>query len=118
MQVNYPNENDFTRIVEIKHATGQEIENTTIIREYPDDFYPGKEPFYPIPTQETSVLYERYHEHAGSPAALEQIPASCQCKRVSFIGRLGTYRYYNMDQVIGMALTEFEKQKTALLTYN
>ncbi|MFN6094897.1 MAG: UDP-galactopyranose mutase, partial [Verrucomicrobiota bacterium] len=44
MQVNYPNEEEYTRIVELKHATGQLCANTTIVREYPDDFGPGKEP--------------------------------------------------------------------------
>lgn len=108
MQVNYPNDHDFTRIVEIKHATGQQIENTTIVREYPDDFGPGKEPYYPIPAPDTSALYKQYRDLAESPAALAQIPATCGCRSISFIGRLATYRYYNMDQVTGMALQEFE----------
>jgi UDP-galactopyranose mutase len=108
MQVNYPNENDFTRIVEIKHATGQQIENTTIVHEYPEEFGPGKEPYYPIPAPDTTALYKRYRDLADSPAALAQIPASCGCQTISFIGRLATYRYYNMDQVTGMALQEFE----------
>jgi UDP-galactopyranose mutase len=97
MQVNYPNDFDFTRIVEIKHATGQKIAATTIVREYPEDFGPGKEPYYPIPAPDTRALYEKY-------AALAE-----QEKNVSFVGRLATYRYYNMDQVVGMALAEFEK---------
>jgi len=99
MQVNYPNDEEFTRIVEIKHATGQQCENTTIVREYPDDFGPGKEAYYPIPTTESAALYKKYAEKA------EELP------NVSFIGRLATYRYYNMDQVVGMALAEFEKLK-------
>jgi UDP-galactopyranose mutase len=97
MQVNYPNDHDFTRIVEIKHATGQQIPVTTIVREYPADFGPGQEPYYPIPAPDARVLYERY-------AALAEAETG-----VSFVGRLATYRYYNMDQVVGMALTEFEK---------
>lgn len=97
MQVNYPNDEEFTRIVEIKHATGQQCENTTIVREYPDDYAPGKEAYYPIPTTETAALYKKYAKRA------EELP------KVSFIGRLATYRYYNMDQVVGMALTEFDK---------
>ena len=97
MQVNYPNDFDFTRIVEIKHATGQVIDGTTIVREYPADYGPGREPFYPIPAPEARLLYEKYLELAK----LE--------KNVSFIGRLATYRYYNMDQIIGMALAEFER---------
>jgi len=99
MQVNYPNEQEFTRIVEIKHATGQKLPVTTIVREYPEDFGPGREPYYPVPTNDSKALYERY-------AAL-----AAQEKNVSFVGRLATYRYYNMDQVIGMALAEFETLK-------
>ena len=97
MQVNYPNEQDFTRIVEIKHATGQKLPSTTIVREYPQDFGPGREPYYPIPAPDARALYSKY---AGR-AALE--------KDVTFVGRLATYRYYNMDQIVGMALAEFER---------
>ncbi len=97
MQVNYPNEEKFTRIVEIKHATGQQCNNTTIVREYPDDYKPGKEAYYPIPAPDAAALYQRYKKLAD----LE--------KKTSFIGRLATYRYYNMDQVVGMALAEFKK---------
>jgi UDP-galactopyranose mutase len=97
MQVNYPNDYDFTRIVEIKHATGQKIDATTIVREYPEDFGPGKEPYYPIPAPDTRALYEKYAELAAAE------------RDVTFVGRLATYRYYNMDQVVGMALAEFDK---------
>ncbi len=101
MQVNYPNDHDFTRIVELKHATGQRLPVTTIVREYPEDFGAGKEPYYPIPAPDTRALYERY----AALAALET--------RTTFVGRLAAYRYYNMDQVIGMALAEFEKLRAA-----
>ena len=97
MQVNYPNDHEFTRIVEIKHATGQKLPVTTIVREYPQDYGPGCEAYYPIPAPDTQVLYKRYAERAMTE------------KNVSFIGRLATYRYYNMDQVVGMALAEFER---------
>jgi len=97
MQVNYPNEQDFTRIVEIKHATGQRLPSTTIVREYPQDFEPGREPYYPIPAPDARALYSKYAERA----ALE--------KDVTFVGRLATYRYYNMDQIVGMALAEFDR---------
>lgn len=97
LQVNYPNDETFTRIVELKHVTGQSCENTTIVREYPDDYVRGKEPFYPIPAPDAQALYKRYAAHAASESG------------VSFVGRLGTYRYYNMDQVVGMALAEFER---------
>lgn len=98
MQVNYPEaEVPFTRIVEIKHATGQDIGSTTIVREYPKDWTPDDEPFYPVPAPEAREAYQRY----ATLAAVE--PAT------SFIGRLATYRYYNMDQVTGMALAEADK---------
>ncbi|HXM28509.1 MAG TPA: UDP-galactopyranose mutase [Chthoniobacterales bacterium] len=101
MQVNYPNEQDFTRIVEIKHATGQQLPSTTIVREYPQDFGPGREPYYPIPAPDARALYLKYAERA----ALE--------KDVTFVGRLATYRYYNMDQIVGMALAEFDRLRAA-----
>src|SRR5438067_11002275 len=97
MQVNYPNDHDFTRIVEIKHATGQQLPSPTIVREYPQDYGPGREPYYPIPAPDAKALYSKYAERA----ALE--------KNVTFVGRLATYRYYNMDQIVGMALAEFER---------
>ncbi len=97
MQVNFPNDHDYTRIVEIKHATGQKIPVTTIVREYPEDFGPGREPYYPIPAPDARALYQKYAERAEAETG------------VSFVGRLATYRYYNMDQVVGMALAEFER---------
>lgn len=97
LQVNYPNEEAFTRIVEMKHATGQVCEATTIVREYPEDYGPGKEAYYPIPAPDARAIYERYRARAETERA------------VSFVGRLATYRYYNMDQVVGMALAEFER---------
>lgn len=97
VQVNYPNDHDFTRIVELKHATGQQLPVTTIVREYPEDFAPGREAYYPMPTTESAARYARYRERADAEP------------NVSFVGRLATYRYYNMDQVVGMALAEFDK---------
>ena len=98
MQVNYPGKDvPFTRIVEIKHATGQKIDATTIVREFPDDWDVSKEPYYPIPAPDAAAAYQRY----AALAAAET--------NTTFIGRLATYRYYNMDQVTGMALTASEK---------
>ena len=57
MQVNYPNDYDFTRIVEIKYATGQKLPATTIVREYPQDYGPGREPYYPVPAPDARSLY-------------------------------------------------------------
>jgi len=97
MQINYPNEEEFTRIVEVKHTTGQLCENTTIVREYPDDYASGKEAYYPIPAEDSAAIYAKYKELADKE------------EKISFIGRLATYKYYNMDQIVGMALTEAEK---------
>jgi UDP-galactopyranose mutase len=99
MQVNYPNDYEFTRIVEIKHATGQKLPVTTIVREYPVDFGPGRDPYYPVPTPENHALYEKYRKRAKAE------------KNISFVGRLANYCYYNMDQVVGLALAEFERLK-------
>jgi UDP-galactopyranose mutase len=100
VQVNYPNDFDFTRIIEIKHVTGQKLPVTTIVREYPEDYGPNKEAYYPIPAPDAQRQYKQYAELAAKE------------KNVSFVGRLATYRYYNMDQVVGMALAEFERIKT------
>lgn len=98
MQVNYPDADvPFTRIIEIKHATGQRTDASTIIREYPKDWTPDAEPYYPIPAPDARAAYQRY----ASLAAAED--------RTSFIGRLATYQYYNMDQVTAMALREAER---------
>jgi len=99
MQVNYPNEEEFTRIVEIKHATGQICEGTTIVREYPADYLPGRDAYYPVPTPEAQQLAEKYRRRAARESA------------VTFLGRLANYRYFNMDQVVALALAEFRKLK-------
>jgi UDP-galactopyranose mutase len=67
------------------------------VREFPQDFAPGREPYYPVPAPDAKELYQQYAERAAAEM------------NVTFAGRLATYRYYNMDQVVGMALTEFEK---------
>lgn len=98
MQVNYPElDVSHTRIVEIKHATGQEVPGSTIVREFPKDWSIGAEPFYPLPTKGAKTDYKRYAECARTE------------KDTSFIGRLATYRYYNMDQVTTMALKEGQR---------
>jgi UDP-galactopyranose mutase len=98
MQVNYPDpEVPHTRIVEIKHATGQEIDATTIVREFPKDWTVDDEPYYPVPAPDARDACRRYAELAARE------------ENVSFIGRLAAYRYYNMDQVTGMALAEAER---------
>ena len=95
LQVNYPNEFDFTRIVEVKHATGQLCANTTIVREYPADYVRGGEAYYPVPTPEARKAYETYAE-------LSRLEP-----RTYFAGRLATYKYLNMDQIVDAALDLF-----------
>jgi UDP-galactopyranose mutase len=92
VQVNYPNHEEFTRIVEIKHVTKQATRNTTIVREYPADYVTHAEPYYPIPTDTNRELYQQYHALADAET------------RTLFLGRLATYQYYNMDQVASAAL--------------
>jgi len=87
--VNYPNENAFTRITEFKHLTGQEHQKTSIVYEYPRA---TGDPYYPIPRRENAALYRRYQELAEQAG-------------VHFVGRLATYKYYNMDQVVAQSLT-------------
>lgn len=88
--INYPNEHDYTRITEFKHLTGQKHAKTSIVYEYPAS---EGDPYYPVPTPEHATLYKKYAELAAAT------------KGVHFVGRLGTYRYYNMDQVVAQALT-------------
>lgn len=92
-QVNYPNDYDFTRIVEIKHATGQRHLKTTIVREYPAG---EGDPYYPIPNKENHLLYEKYRKETN------------RLKGIYFLGRLAHYRYYNMDEVVALALELFK----------
>jgi UDP-galactopyranose mutase len=92
--VNYPNEYAFTRITEFKHLTGQEHAKTSIVYEYPQAT--GDE-YYPIPRSENTELYKKYQSLAEAATG------------VHFVGRLATYRYYNMDQVAAQALTVFTK---------
>ncbi len=88
--VNYPNDHAYTRITEFKHLTGQKHPDTAIVREYPQA---SGDPYYPIPRPENDALYKKYRELAEKE------------KGVSFVGRLAQYRYYNMDQVVGAALS-------------
>ncbi len=91
--VNYPAPDvPFTRITEYKHLTGQVTARTSITREYPTD---EGDPYYPIPAPENAVLYKRYEALAE------------ETRNVTFTGRLGTYKYYNMDQVVAQSLAAF-----------
>jgi UDP-galactopyranose mutase len=88
--VNYPNEHAFTRQTEFKHLTGQRHAQTTVVREYPRA---DGDPYYPIPRPQTKAQYHRYKAVADAADG------------VHFVGRLATYKYYNMDQVVAQALT-------------
>lgn len=88
--INYPNDNPYTRVTEFKYLTGQQHHKTTVVYEYPRS---DGDPYYPVPRPENGEIYRKYE-------ALAQAT-----QRVHFAGRLATYRYYNMDQVVAQALT-------------
>ena len=90
--INYPNEYAYTRCTEFKYLTGQEHPLTSIVYEFPGT---TGDPYYPIPRPDNAALYKKYQARAESTPG------------VHFVGRLATYRYYNMDQVVGQALTLF-----------
>jgi UDP-galactopyranose mutase len=92
--VNYPNEHPYTRVTEFKYLTGQEHPKTSVVYEFPSG---TGDPYYPVPRPENGELYKKYQ------ALAEATP------NVHFVGRLATYRYYNMDQVTAQALTLYMK---------
>lgn len=87
--VNYPNDYAYTRVTEFKHLTGQDHARSTLVYEYPCD---EGDPYYPVPRPENAELYRRYQQLAEST------------RGVHFVGRLATYKYYNMDQVVAQSL--------------
>ena len=92
--VNYPNEHLYTRVTEFKYLTGQEHAKTSIVYEYPQA---EGDPYYPVPQPENAELYAKYKALAD------------KAEGVYFVGRLATYKYYNMDQVVAQALTTYKK---------
>lgn len=92
--INYPNEQLYTRTTEFKHITGQKHAKTTIVYEYPKA---DGDPYYPVPRPENAALYKRYQRLASDKS------------NTYFTGRLATYKYYNMDQVVAQSLTLFKK---------
>ena len=82
----------YTRIIEHKHFEFGKGEGTVITREYPAEWKPGDEPYYPVNNEKNDALFERYRELASKE------------KNVIFGGRLGSYKYYDMDKVIAAAL--------------
>jgi UDP-galactopyranose mutase len=95
--VNYPGEAvPYTRVTEYKHLTGQVASKTSVTYEFPRS---DGDPYYPVPRPENQQLFQRY-----------QILAE-QSSDVLFVGRLATYRYYNMDQIVGQALATYRRHK-------
>lgn len=93
--VNYPSADvGYTRITEYTHLTGQVSSRTSLSYEFPTAV---GEPYYPVPSPENQALYQQY------------VQKSAALSNVTFLGRLGTYRYYNMDQVVGQALAAYQR---------
>ena len=93
--VNYPAEQvPYTRITEFKYLTGQEHNKTSVCYEFPSA---EGDPYYPVPRPENAELYRKYQALADATP------------NVSFVGRLATYKYYNMDQVVGQALATYAR---------
>jgi UDP-galactopyranose mutase len=92
--INYPNEHLYTRVTEFKHLTGQEHKKSSVVYEYP---MAEGDPYYPVPRPENGELYKKYQ------ALAEETPD------VHFVGRLATYKYYNMDQVVAQALSVYAR---------
>ena len=92
--VNYPQNQAYTRITEFKYLTGQKHNKTGIVYEFPRA---EGDPYYPIPRPENAELYAKYKALADAR------------QDVHFVGRLATYKYYNMDQIVAQALTVYGK---------
>lgn len=95
--VNYPNEHLYTRVTEFKYLTGQEHLKSSIVYEYPRA---EGDPYYPVPRKENEDLYKQYKALADGTTG------------VRFLGRLASYKYFNMDQVTGQALATFARMHT------
>ena len=91
--VNYPNEHLYTRVTEFKHLTGQVHSKSTLVYEYPGN---EGDPYYPVPRPENNEIYKKYQQLAEATG-------------VHFAGRLATYKYYNMDQVVAQALSVYAR---------
>lgn len=96
--INYPNDEEYTRVTEMKHLTGQEHAKTTLVFEHPRA---AGEPYYPVPRPENAALYRQYAAMAAETPG------------VVFVGRLASYQYYNMDQVVAQALATHRRLAVA-----
>nr|WP_322708646.1 UDP-galactopyranose mutase [Nostoc sp. ChiSLP03a]MDZ8209746.1 UDP-galactopyranose mutase [Nostoc sp. ChiSLP03a] len=92
--INYPNEQLYTRVTEFKYLTGQEHSKTSIVYEFPKA---EGDPYYPVPRSENQEIYKKYKVLA------DETPG------IYFVGRLGTYKYYNMDQCVAQALAVYKQ---------
>ncbi len=92
--VNYPNDQPYTRITDFKYLTGQQNPKTTVVYEYP---MAEGDPYYPVPRPENGEIYKKYQQLASAMT------------NTFFVGRLATYKYYNMDQVVAQSLTMYKK---------
>jgi UDP-galactopyranose mutase len=92
--MNFPNDHAYTRVTEFKHLTGQDHAHTSLVYEYP---CADGDPYYPVPKAENDELYAKYKQLAD------------EASDVHFVGRLATYKYYNMDQVVAQALTLYKR---------
>lgn len=99
-QINYPNEHEYTREVEIKHVTRQKHDKTVVTREFPMSV---GEPYYPVPSQENQDIYERYRQLAEHETFIN---------KVYFGGRLARYTYINTDEAVLNGLQVFDRIKT------
>ena len=96
--VNYPNDYDFTRITEFKHIHPVESKKTVILKEYPKAYQVGKDiPYYPVFKEESKELYNKYRELSNG------------FENLILTGRLADYRYYDMDDIVKIALEVFEE---------
>ena len=96
--INYPNEHLYTRVTEFKYLTGQEHAKTSVVYEFPRA---EGDAYYPVPRKENADLYTKYKALADATP------------NVNFVGRLATYKYYNMDQIVAQALTVYAKMISA-----
>ena len=97
--INHPSDGAFTRVTELKHITGQTHRKTTLCYEYPTA---DGDPYYPIPRASNTSLYLKYQRLAST------------LTDTTFVGRLGTYKYYNMDQVVAQALSTYDRISATL----
>jgi UDP-galactopyranose mutase len=97
--VNYPNDFQYTRVIEHCHFYGATPDLSTVTYEYPEPYLPGEnEPYYPLPTPASHQLYNKYKAETARYLG-----------KVFFVGRLANYKYYDMDQAVNQALQLFKR---------